>query len=300
LTVDQLMAKHSGYTRGIVPPDADTLTAFIDIQGKCLYWLVVAWRSEDFTGWIVDYGAWPDQGVTYFTLAQVRQTLAKKYPGAGVEGRTKAGLIDCISFLANKVFTTPNGNEHRIRRIGIDAAWGTTTKIVQEVARTHDHAAQLMPCFGRGIRPAQAPLESWRPVEGERRGLKLLVRPTKGGGRHMLIDSNYYKTFVHNRFATADGDRGSLCFPKAIARYKTEHKMPAEHCRAENRKHEITEERRGDVWSLPPHKPDNHFFDCIVNCTALASLEGVKLAEHRPSKVTKKKKKRGYSGSLAA
>lgn len=116
----------------------------------------------------------------------------------------------------------------------------------------------------------------------------------------MLVDTNYYKTFVHNRFATADGDKGSLCLPKPRPRYKTEHKMPAEHCRAETRKHVITEERRGDVWTLPVSKPDNHFFDCLCNCTALASVEGVKLAEHRPSKVIKKKRKRGYAGGLAA
>ncbi len=300
LSVEQLMAKHGGYVRGVVPSDADTLTAFIDVQGKCLYWLVVAWRTEDFSGWIVDYGSWPDQGVTYFTLAQARQTLAKNYPRAGTEGRIKAGLIDCIDLLAAKVFTTAVGDEHRIRRIGIDAAWGTSTKLVQDVARTHEHAALLMPVFGRGIKPTQAPMESWRKVEGERRGLKLLIRPTKGGGRHMLVDTNYYKTFVHNRFATADGDKGSLCFPKPRPKHKTEHKMLAEQCRAESRQHIIGDERRGDVWTLPVAKPDNHLFDCLVHCTALASVEGVKLAEHRPSKVTKKKKKRGYAGGLAA
>lgn len=300
LTVDQLLAKHSGYERGVVPPDADTLTAYIDVQGKVLYWVVVAWRTEDFTGWIIDYGAFPDQGITYFTLAQARQTLAKKYPRAGLEGRTKAGLSDCIDYLVARVFKTPTGLEHRVRRIGVDAAWGPVTKIVQEVCRTHTHASLLLPCFGRGITPTQAPMESWRKVDGERRGLKLLLRPTTGGGRHMLIDTNFWKTFVHNRFGTADGDKGSLCFPKPRARYKTEHKMLAEHIRAESRKHIIGEERRGDVYTLPASKPDNHLWDCLVNSAALASLEGVKLAEHRSVKATKKKRKRGYAGGLAA
>lgn len=298
LTIDQLLAKHSGYLRGVVPADADTLTSFIDVQGKVLYWIVVAWRTEDFTGWIIDYGAFPDQGITYFTLAQARQTLAKKYPRAGLEGRTKAGLSDCIDYLVQRIFTTAQGLEHRIRRIGVDAGWGPVTKIVQEVCRTHEHAAILMPCFGRGITPTQAPIESWRKVPGERRGLKLLVRPTTGGGRHCLIDVNYWKTFVHNRFGTSDGDKGSLCFPKPRPRYKSEHKMLAEQIRAETRKHVIGEERRGDVYTLPPSKPDNHLWDCLVNATALASFEGVKLAEHRSTKVTKKKKRRGFSGGL--
>ncbi len=300
LTVDQLMKKHSGYERGIVPPDADTLTAFIDVQGKCFYWCVVAWKTEDFTGWVVDYGAWPEQGITYFTLASIRKTLAKKYPRAGLEGRIKAGLVDLVDHLAGREFKTPDNNVHRIRRIGIDAAWGPSTRIVQEVSRTHDHAALLMPCFGRGIKPNHAPMESWKGVPGERRGLKLLVRPTKGGGRHLLSDVNFYKTFVHNRFSTSDGDRGSMYLPKPRRRMKTEHKMPAEHLRAETRKHVIGDQCRGDVWDQPSNKPDNHLFDCIVHCAVMASLEGVKLAEHRPSRATKKKRKKGYAESLAA
>ena len=75
--------------------------------------------------------------------------------------------------------------------------------------------------------------------------------------------------------------------------------MAAEQMRAEVRKHVIGDERRGDVWTLPSDKPDNHLFDCITHCGVLASLEGVRLAEHRPSKATKKRR-RGYAGSLSA
>ena len=30
-----------------------------------------------------------------------------------------------------------------------------------------------------------------------------------------------------------------------------------------------------DEWKLPAHKPDNHWFDCVVGCAAAASMQGV-------------------------
>lgn len=299
LTVNDLMAKHSGYTRGIVHPSADTLTAFIDVQGKCLYWMVVAWRSSDASGWIVDCGAWPDQKITHFRLSSIRNTLAKKYPGAGKEGRIKAGLEDCITYLAERTFKTPDGQQHRVRRMGVDIAWGEMNETLKDVTRTHKYAAMIIGCYGRGIKPTQAPMDAWAKVAGERRGHHHIIRPSKGGGRHMLVDVNYWKTFTHNRFATASGDKGSLSFPKPRPRMKTEFKMLAEHCRAETRTHIVTDHRRGDVWDLPSAKPDNHLFDCLVHCAVIACVEGVTLAEHTTTK-RKKKKRRGYSGSLAA
>ncbi len=298
LTVDELIAKQSGYLRGVVPPAADTLTAFVDIQGKCLYWMVVAWRSSDFSGWIIDYGAYPDQKVAHFQLSGVRHTLAKKYKGAGLEGRTKAGLIDLVKLLADREFKTPGGDIHRVRRIGIDAAWGPVTTVVQEVGRISDHAANVMPTFGQGIKPTNAPMEAWKKHEGEKKGHHWIVRRTKGGGRHVLSDVNYWKTFIHNRFGVRDGDKGSLCLPKPRPRYKTEHRMVAEHCRSEKRTHVIGEKRRGDIWAEEKGK-DNHLFDCLVHCAVLASIEGATLVE-LPKPPKKKKKRRGYAGSLAA
>ncbi len=50
LSIDQIQAKLSAYERGIVPPEANTLTAFVDVQGEILYYCVIAWRSSDFSG----------------------------------------------------------------------------------------------------------------------------------------------------------------------------------------------------------------------------------------------------------
>jgi len=39
-----------------VPLAATRVTAFIDVHDKLLYWCVCAWE-EDFTGYVIDYGA---------------------------------------------------------------------------------------------------------------------------------------------------------------------------------------------------------------------------------------------------
>lgn len=278
LSVDELVAKQSGYVRRVVPPQADTITAFIDVQKTVLYWAVVAWRANDFSGWVLDYGGYPDQGVSKFALSTVRNTLAKKYPSAGFEGRIRAGLVDCVNMICGMDLRTPTDVRLDVSRIGVDAAWGESTAIVLDVCRTHEHRTRLVPCFGRGIKPSGAPMARWARKAGERRGhdARWIVRRTDGGGYHLLSDTNYWKSFVHNRFSTPSGDRGSLYLPKPGKR-KNEHRMLAEHCRAEQRKFVAGDERAFDVWECPAGA-DNHLFDCVVHAAVLASLDGVKLS----------------------
>jgi hypothetical protein len=76
------------------------------------------------------------------------------------------------------------------------------------------------------------------------------------------IDTNYWKSFVHERLATAMGDPGCLSI---FGRKAVEH-------------HRVRTEGRGrtvDEWKLPVHKPDNHWLDCVVGCAAAASMQGV-------------------------
>jgi hypothetical protein len=43
--------------------------------------------------------------------------------------------------------------------------------------------------------------------------------------------------------------------------------------------------RKGDEWKTKSHKPDNHWFDCVVGCTVAASMEGIALkSQEQPTK----------------
>jgi len=56
LTADEIAAKYNRMQRGVVPISCNHVTAFIDVQQKLLYYAVAAW-DDDFTGYLIDYGA---------------------------------------------------------------------------------------------------------------------------------------------------------------------------------------------------------------------------------------------------
>src|SRR5262245_6730050 len=91
LTADQIATKANGMNRGDIAIGANHVTMFIDVQQNLLFFLVAAW-DEDFTGFVIDYGTYPDQQRAYFTLRDARRTLATVNKGAGVEGAIYAGL----------------------------------------------------------------------------------------------------------------------------------------------------------------------------------------------------------------
>lgn len=91
LSPDQIAAKVNGHKRGEIPIGCSHLTMFIDVQGKLLYYLIAAW-ADDFTGCVLDYGAYPDQRRAYFTLREAQKTLQSAVKGAGLEGAIYAGL----------------------------------------------------------------------------------------------------------------------------------------------------------------------------------------------------------------
>ncbi|MGD9856107.1 MAG: hypothetical protein AB7U20_14275, partial [Planctomycetaceae bacterium] len=90
-TADQITEKINGLAPGVVPLGCQHVTAFIDVQQKLLYYVVCAW-SDEFTGAVIDYGAYPDPQRWYFTLRDVAKTLTMVAPGSGLEGAIYAGL----------------------------------------------------------------------------------------------------------------------------------------------------------------------------------------------------------------
>jgi hypothetical protein len=288
LTAEELMAKVNGYARGVIPQECTHVTGMIDVQGDLLYWVIVAW-CDDFTGYVVDYGAFPDQGLKYFTLAGATHTLKRKYRGR-MEARITAGLHDCVDMLFARKWVRDDGADLPLELLFVDAAW--QTKVVYNFCRETPHKARVLPRHGKGVLAKQAPMDNWKKADGERVGLNWRLRRNTAnhpGVRHVIFDTNWWKSFLHARFSTAKGDRGCLSFWKPKS--KGEHKMPAEHCRAEKRKCIDAGDRKCDEWSEKPGKPDNHIFDCLVGAAVAAAMQGCVLPEMK-SKTVKKRKRR--------
>lgn len=273
---EQIAARTNGLDRGVVPTDAAHLTMFVDVQGRLLYWLVVAWR-DDFTGAVVDYGTWPRQKEPYFTLRDARLTLRDAVPGAGVEGAIAGGLTQLFAEQLGREYQTEGGASMRVSRCLVDANWGDSTDVVYETCRRSIHAAVVSPSHGRYIGPSSTPMSEYRRKPGDRVGLHWRI-PGAGGKRatrHVLFDSNWWKSFVASRLSTAMGDPGALTL---FAGRADTHRMLADHLVAERRVPLEAFGRRVDTWQLKRPGLDNHLLDCIVGAAVAASMQGATLA----------------------
>src|SRR5690606_8063192 len=98
------------------------------------YYLVCAW-DEDFTGCVIDYGAYPDPQRPYFTLRDAPRTLSTVAAGTGLEGAIYAGLEKLTQQLLSKAWQRDGGTTLFIERCLIDANWGQTTEVIYRFCR---------------------------------------------------------------------------------------------------------------------------------------------------------------------
>ena len=133
-----------------------------------------------------------------------------------------------------------------------------------------------MPARGSGITASQRPINEYSRSRGDRIGHNWWVPSVKGKRvlRHLEVDTNYWKTFVHDRLGTAQGDPGCLSL---FGKRPAVHRMIAEHITSEYRVRTEGRGRTVDEWKLPPAKPDNHWFDCLVGCAVAANFRGIQM-----------------------
>jgi len=272
LKAEQIAAKGNGLERGEIPISANHLTLFIDVQQNVLFFVMAAWE-EDFTGYVIDYGTYPDQQRQYFSLRDAQRTLAQVTRTAGLEGSIYAGLENLTNLYLSRAFRRDDGAELKIDRCLVDANWGTSTDVVYQFCRQSPHAALLMPSHGRYVGASSNPFSEYKRKLGDRLGHNWRMPNVRGkrAVRYVLFDSNYWKSFVYARLATAMGDAGCLSL---FGRDEHQHRLFAEHLTAEYR---IRTEGRGrtvDEWKLRPERSDNHWFDGIVGCAVAASIQG--------------------------
>ncbi len=156
------------------------------------------------------------------------------------------------------------------------AGWGNSTDVVYQFCRQSPHAGVLMPSHGRFVGASSQPFSEYKRKRGDRVGHNWRIPNVQGrrAVRHVVFDTNYWKSFVHARLATPMGDRGCLSL---FGDKPQQHRLFAEHITAEYR---IKTEGRGrvvDEWKHRPERPDNHWFDCLVGSAVAASIQGAVL-----------------------
>lgn len=277
LSVDEICAKINGLARRRVPLKCDRLTMFVDVQKALLFYVVIAW-AEDFTGAVIDYGSWPDQHRHEYSLADANPTIQTKFPKAGFEGALYAALDALTKDYLGREWEREDGAVLKIEKALIDANWGQSTDIIYQFCRQNVHAGVLLPSHGRYVGASSKPMTEYRKQPGDRLGLNWMMPNVAGKRaiRHVIYDSNYWKSFIHARLAVSLGDKGSLSL---YGRIPGIHQLFAEHLTAEYRVKTQGRGRWVDEWKLKPERSDNHWLDCTAGCAVCASMLGATLPE---------------------
>ena len=286
LSVDEICGKVNGIARYRVPLACDRLTMFIDVQKALLFYTVVAW-SEDFTGAVIDYGSWPDQHRRQFSLADANPTIQSTFPKAGFEGGLYAALTKLTDEYLGREWEREDGAVLKIERALVDANWGQSTDIVYQFCRQSTHAGIIMPSHGRYVGASSKPMTEYRKQPGDRLGFNWMVPNVAGKRaiRHVIYDTNFWKSFIHTRLAVELGDKGNLSL---YGRIPGVHQLLAEHLTAEYKVKTQGRGRTVDEWKLKPDRTDNHWLDCIAGCAVCASMLGAALPETLPVKSPRK------------
>lgn len=264
-SAQQICDRANGYGRGVVFARAGHLTAFIDVGEGYLSWLVAAW-AMNFTGAVIDYGTWPDQGRTY-SKANVRKPLRAAYTGSGVDGAILAALLELIDRLMGRDFPQDDGPPQQIGLCLIDS--GHKPDVVHSAIRSCRRGQTVRSSRGRGITAGKTQFDEYRKERCREMGLHWWV-PKDSAQSVVQIDTNFWKTFVHSRFATAPGDPGAL----TLFGKPEDHALFADQVLAEYYSLPRTEQGVSvQEWHQHVGR-DNEALDCLVGAAVAASRLG--------------------------
>ena len=277
ITAAQVLVRTSGLAAGMVPAEASCVTGYIDVHDDILYWCLTAWTAT-FEGWVIDYGTFPKQPSQWFRQADPPRPMRALYPKAGKGGVLAAGIEELAGSLLRRELPRSSGGLIQISRLLIDARYdpGQGGKIIDGVRRKLGSPI-LQAAKGRGIGAKNKPIASYQKRPGWLLGDHWYI-PNVAGTKeyqYVSIDTNYWKSFIHAALAVAPGDSGALLLFGSEAT-KADHEAFADHVAASEYFQEVTAQNTVNEWKAMAHKPDNHWFDCLVGTAVAASMQGCK------------------------
>lgn len=165
LSETDIFRKLNGYLRGEVPVGCTKLTLAIDVQQDILFWLLAGWE-QNFTGYIIDYGTWPDQGRQFFTLNDLPRPISSQTNTVGLEAITYYGLGKLCDELMPRTFFKDGSIEIKISQCVIDANWGQVTDVVYQFCRQSIYSSRLLPAHGIGVGASSMPFSDYKKKPG--------------------------------------------------------------------------------------------------------------------------------------
>ena len=322
LTAKTIARKLNGFPRGVVPDDTAKVTAAIDVHGDLLYWVICAWKA-DFTGYVVDYGTFPEQKRSYFQKSDGGlETLKTEFPDSTADGRLQRGLDAIFRQIAQSCFANLSAVEVPTSTEDCESLSNFNVFEKQEQKEVEKPLQDRLKPYNQVLKTQTFTVDrivvdaGWKPevVENAIRAFDTrLVVPAKGQavlaksrpmsqwprrngrvfGWHIIDErppKGSLRLFLHdtNYWKTKAHEALSLEPGEAgslslFDKDSSEHRMFSEQVSAEIAKQVEYGANRVVEWSPNVNRPDNHFFDALVGCFVAASSLGL-LTDDDPRK----------------
>lgn len=288
LTPEMIMAKRTSVFG--VPQESQHLVCHVDVQSNMLIY-TVAGIGADYTGGIVQIGAYPEQPKEYYRNDNTDYDFERLFPGESVESQIYKALDQLVGLLVKKSWQREDGVDMHIDKILIDSGYKGST--VELFCRSGGYGSLVMPARGVyiGARNASMSEKKWEPKQGEARGNEWEIRKTADGSSlQVTFDANYWKSFVWDRWTLGIGTPSAwriTSLPQKRVRMFADQVTSEFPTKTEGRGRELLE------WQLLPGRKDNHYFDNCVGIAVAANIVGCRLPNadrdaHAPRKVRRR------------
>lgn len=290
--VGHVAAVSNRFPIGYIPDTSQFLTAFVDVHKNLLFWCLCAWEMN-FNGVVVNYGTYPKQRRSYFQLSDASPTLTTTFRGVSLETAIYKGLKELIEGLFNESYMREDGADIPLQRVLIDANWGPMADLVYQFISESPFRARITPSHGLYIGASSKPFSEFTPKKGDMVGAHWRIpnEAARRSLRRVLVDTNYWKSFILARLKAGEGDIGRLTLDGAPEK----HTLFASHLASEFCVPTHARGRRVDEWKERSNRPDNHWLDCLVGCAVGASISGAKLPDGQDVKIKRTRKVATFS-----
>lgn len=251
ITIESIEERALGMPRGLVPDWAELVTVGVDCGKRIHHWVAAAWGMNG-DGQVIDYGI-VDTNAEH--LGEERGILN------GLEQVSDYTLVG---------WTKQGGSTVPMDAGGVDSGGPGWDRLVYEFVRRHPkfHATK-----GQGLtqenrrRAYAAPRATSATILKVGEGYHFVRLPKPKRGTLLEFSADHFKTWVHSRLQTPDGQPGTL---RVFGRPE-EHKQFAAHLASEQ---EIVDKATGlPRWVRISR--NNHFLDALVLAALVARTRGV-------------------------
>jgi hypothetical protein len=262
-----LLGRLSHVPRGTVPDKSSYLTAFIDSSDQVLWWMVCAW-GKDFSGWIVDYGTWPDQRRPTFYKSDLAHTVSQQMLGASWEEAFVNAHNKLEAFLL-RGWPTASNEERSIDLLLKDWSDGGQKPRIESQIMASPDRHRIRPSKGFAPKPGRKPVHLWGDGQRDRHNGSGWVERRSENPVHVQFNANEWKSHAARRLLTTIGAPSAVSLPGDDM---SANRLLVEHFTAEQPKHVTYDGAAGVAWELVPAR-DNDWWDCYVgNCVAASML----------------------------